>query len=175
MQPLRDPRARRQQGSALFVAVLMLVLMGFLGLAALDTVTRDGQIAGVQNQARSAFYAAEAAAAEGRSIVGSPAVDERTDLPAFPYTAGAPRVLSDATLYDREASLPGYFADPAFANPIAYVKDGKILEGNNLNLKGQKLVETFWQINVIGRSTDGSTARLEVVESKPLASSVGSY
>ena len=37
-------------------------------------------------------------------------------------------------------------------------------------LAGQKFVNTLWQINVQGQSPDGSTTRIEVVETKTLAS-----
>ena len=49
---------------ALFVTVLMLVFMTAIAFAALDTVARDRQVAGLQNRSRNAFYAAEAAVAE---------------------------------------------------------------------------------------------------------------
>ena len=60
---------RREAGSALFIAVMMLVLMGALGIVALNEVTTDRQVAGVQNRAVSAFYSAEAGLAEARSLV----------------------------------------------------------------------------------------------------------
>ena len=40
------PDPRGEQGSALFVAVMLMVLMGLIGFAALDTVTKDQQVAG---------------------------------------------------------------------------------------------------------------------------------
>ena len=58
-----------QEGAALFVAVLVLALMGALGIMAFNTVLVDRQVAGFQNRAKTSFYAAEAAAAEGRSLV----------------------------------------------------------------------------------------------------------
>ena len=42
--------------------------------------------------------------------------------------------------------------------------------GANLQMKGQKFVNTLWQINVQGQSPDGSSTRIEVVETKTLAS-----
>ena len=45
---MRARNERREEGLALFVTVLMLVLMGGIALAALDTVTRDRQVAGLQ-------------------------------------------------------------------------------------------------------------------------------
>ncbi len=81
-----------------------------------------------------------------------------------------PRVLGDAALYDREFALPSYAGDPAFADPIRYIGDGTVAGGSNLQMKGQKFVNTLWQINVQGQSPDGSTTRIEVVETKTLAS-----
>jgi len=154
---------RYQQGAALFVSVMILALMGALGIMAFNTVLVDRQVAGFQNRARTAFYAAEAAAAEGRSLVRT--VGSRTDTPNL-----NPRALGDAALYDREFALPSYSGDPAFPNPIRYIGDGVMAGGANLQMKGQKFVNTLWQINVQGQSPDGSTTRIEVVETKTLAS-----
>lgn len=154
---------RYQQGAALFVSVMILALMGALGIMAFNTVLVDRQVAGFQNRARTAFYAAEAAAAEGRSLVRT--VGSRTETPNL-----NPRALGDMALYDREFALPSYSGDPAFANPIRYIGDGAMAGGANLQMRGQKFVNTLWQINVQGQSPDGSTTRIEVVETKTLAS-----
>lgn len=151
-----------QEGAALFVAVLILALMGALGIMAFNTVLVDRQVAGFQNRAKTAFYAAEAAASEGRSLVRS--VGSRSETPVL-----NPRTLGDAGLYDRESALPSYAGDPAFANPIRYIGEGGMAGGANLQMKGQKFVNTRWQINVQGQSPDGSTTRIEVVETKTLA------
>jgi hypothetical protein len=166
---------RREQGSALFVAVMMLVLMGFLGLAALDRVMRDEQVAGFQNRARTAFYAAEAAVAEARSLLANSAiVSDRSSSVAF-HAEATPQSVGDAGLYDREGgNLPRYHGDPAFNPAIRYLKDGPGLQGGNLQ-PGQGLVETLWQINVVGVSPDGSRSRIEVVAVRPMASTATGY
>jgi hypothetical protein len=170
-----EQRRRREQGSALFVAVMMLVLMGFLGLAALDRVMRDEQVAGFQNRARTAFYAAEGAVAEARSLIANSAVvSDRSSNVAF-YTDTAPQLVGDTALYDREGgNLPSYHGDPAFNPSIRYLKDGPGLQGGNLQ-PGQGLVETLWQINVVGSSPDGSRSRIEVVAVRPMASTATGY
>jgi hypothetical protein len=152
-----------QEGAALFVSVLILALMGALGIMAFNTVLVDRQVAGFQNRAKTAFYAAEAAASEGRSLVRT--VGSRTETPPL-----NPRALGDTGLYDREGALPSYSGDPAFPNPIRYIGDGRMAGGANLQMRGQKFVNTLWQINVQGQSPDGSTTRIEVVETKTLAS-----
>jgi hypothetical protein len=152
-----------QEGAALFVSVMILALMGALGIMAFNTVLVDRQVAGFQNRAKTAFYAAEAGAADGRSLVRS--IGSRSDTPNL-----NPRVLGGAALYDREFALPSYAGDPAFPNPIRYIGDSRLAGGANLQMRGQKFVNTLWQINVQGQSPDGSTTRIEVVETKVLAS-----
>jgi len=174
-------RHRREAGTAMFVAVLLLVIMGALGIAAMDTVTRDRQVAGFQNRTRGAFYAAEAGAAHGRSLVVEDA-EERTSTVLLPTTT-----LGDTTLYDRETQRPTYYPDPAVAganpNGIRYLRDGGESKGMNEQEGNVKFVDTLWQINVrgqsanaLGSSLDGraSTARIEVIETKTMAGG-GSY
>lgn len=169
---------RRESGAAMFVAVLMLVLMGALGLAAMDTVRRDRQVAGFQNRTRSAFYAAEAGASHGRSIVNSAAVSVQSDTPPLPNTN-----LGDAVMYNYESQLPQYYGDPAAAggNPIVYAGQAAGGGGHAIGAK-QKFSNTLWRLNVTGQSPNalagavgmegrGSTSRVEVVASKLLGKS----
>jgi hypothetical protein len=158
---MKERNGSHQEGAALFVAVLILALMGAMGIMAFNTVLVDRQVAGFQNRANTAFYAAEAAAATGRSILRS--VGDRTDLPALP-----PSTLGDMALYDREAALPSYSGDPAEVDPIKWLRDGQRAGGMGVDSGGQAFVYTLWQISVQGQSPDGSTARIEVVESKVL-------
>lgn len=166
----RQKRAhRRQEGAALFIAIGVLVLMGFMGIAALDAVSKDGEIAGMQNQSRTSLYAAQAGLNLGRSLVGdNNVVDERGDTPPFP-TQGVPTFLGDLALYDREFARPQFFGDPAEVNPVKFEKEGKLAPGTDLREGGQKLVETLWKINVTGQSPNGSQSRLEVMEARILS------
>ncbi len=163
---------RREAGSAMLVAVIMLVMMGLLGLAALETAGEDQKIAGLSNRSRSAFYAAEAGAAHGRQLIA--AADSRSSTPALPNTS-----LGDATLYVRYQTQPRYFADPAppaGGAAIQYVDDAGPAEG--MNLANPKYVNTIWRINVVGQSPENaggtwtqrpSTARVEVMQTKVLS------
>lgn len=175
---MRDERRRvrrGEEGAAMFVAVLLLVLMGAMGLAAVDMAGRDRQAAGFQNRTRSAFYAAEAGAAHARSLIRT--VGSRGETPPLPQTNLGD--LGAGNLYDRETQLPQYYGDPAFADPIRYARDGTVAGGMNLQEGGTQFVNTLWQINVVGQSPSAiggsfeqraSTARVEVVETKVLAS-----
>jgi hypothetical protein len=157
----------------MLMAVMMLVLMGLLGVAALDTASQDQQIAGLTNRSKSAFYAAEAGAAHGRQLVAS--ADARATAPVLPAVN-----LGDAAMYARYQQQPRYFPDP---NPpgggpaIRYMEDGGPAEG--MNLSNPRYVNTIWRINVIGQSPENgagvfeqraSTSRVEVQETKILSS-----
>lgn len=159
-----DPR-RRESGAALLVAVMMLVLMGLIGLAALDTVTQDRQIAGFQNRARAAFYAAESGVGNSKNLVRT--AGERSTIPVLATTS-----LGDTAAYPH--GQPSFTGDPDFANPVRYVRDGTPWsQGGDLRVGKQKLVNTLWQANVQGDTPDGATARLEAMLTKLLASGYG--
>jgi Tfp pilus assembly protein PilX len=164
---MRLSNRRDEAGLALFVTVLMLILMAGIAMAALDTISGDRQVAGLQNRSRSAFYAAEAAIAEARSLVRN--VSSRTSVPTF-YDKTTPKMLGDTALYDREGSLPRFYGDPDYAEPIRYAGESAGTgEGMNLSVQGQRLSSTLWQINVVGESAGGSKARIEVVEAKVMS------
>jgi hypothetical protein len=160
----KNPR-RREEGAALLVAVMMMVLMGMIGLAALETVTQDRQIAGFQTRARAAFYAAEAGVGNSKNLVRT--AGERTSIPALATTS-----LGDTATYPY--GRPSFTGDPDFANPVRYVRDGTPwAAGGDLRVGRQRLVNTLWQANVEGDTPDGATARLEAMLSKLLASGYG--
>ncbi len=54
---------------ALLMTMLLLILMGIIGLASLDTVMRDRQVAGYQSLAQTALYAADAGVAHSLDIL----------------------------------------------------------------------------------------------------------
>jgi len=151
---------KREQGSALIVAVMMLVLMGMIGIAALDTVSKDRQVAGFQNRARIAFYAAEGGVATGLNLVRT--ADKRTVTPALPLTQ-----LGDTTIFP--AGRPSFRGDPNAANPIVYVRDGAPPEGMNLQVPPQ-FVNTLWSVRVEGQTPDGARSHVETMATKLLDS-----
>jgi len=156
---------KREEGAALLVAVLMLVLMGLIGLASLDTVTQDRRVAGFQSRARAAFYAADAGVGNAKSLVRTAA--DRTVTPAFPT-----KNLGDAATYPN--GQPSYQGDPAYANAVRYVKDGPPwAQGGDLRVGKQRLVNTLWQVNVEGNTTDGAMAKIESMVIKLLAAGYG--
>jgi hypothetical protein len=158
---------RREQGVVMFITVLLLAMMGGLGLAALDSATRDRDTAGYYNRETAAFYAADAGVQHARALVKK--ITSPWEQPAFP-TQGAPATLGDNAMYANTiaggGALPSYHGDPAFANAIHSDGDsaGQYSEGMNLQSKGAKAIATLWQINVIGQAPNGETARIEAKE-----------
>jgi hypothetical protein len=161
----RDPR--REQGVVMFITVLLLAMMGGLGLAALDSAARDRDTAGYYNRETAAFYAAEAGVQHARAVIAS--IESLGVAPAFP-TEGAPQSIGDTSAYYNIISgggaLPSYYGDPSVGTPIEN-KDTSVAEGEGFGGKVKRL-ETHWQINVVGRSPTGETARIEAKEVKLL-------
>lgn len=158
-------RNRREGGSALIVTVLLLVLLGIVGLAALDTVTRDQQVAGFQNRSRLAFYAAEAGVADAKNRLR--AVWTTEDTVPFP-DQGTAVSMGDTALFPY--GQPSYYADPAVPAGIEYMNAGapSVSGGHDQRLGGSSRVNTLWRIRVEGSAPGGTTSRLEVVATREL-------
>ena len=109
---------RHEAGAALLIAMLLLAMLGVIGLASMETVTRDRQVAGFQNRGRAALYAAEAGVAHATGIIrqnaqvlapGGEGALESFD-PAFPGK-GATAVASLGADFPAPGS-PSYRMDP---------------------------------------------------------------
>ena len=147
-----ESRERRRGGSALLVTVMLLLMIGLVGLAALNTTTRDQQVAGFQNRKRIALYAAEAGVSEAmETLVTTSTISISTTT------------IADTGIFPH--GQPSYRPDPAVANPIENLGDAPF-PGMGLNL-GQGGLPTYqlnyWRIHVEGRAPGGSQARLEAV------------
>jgi len=157
---------RREAGSALIITVLMLLLLGVIGLAALDTVTRDQQVAGFQNRSTAAFYAAEAGLALAKDEV------RRNYLYASPNeqittfaTSANPGTFGDTSLYP--GGVPQYYADPE--DPDA----DNMRAGNPVRSNGgganMRMGGTSWsfgapyKLRVVGETADGAKGKVEAV------------
>jgi hypothetical protein len=158
-------RIRREGGSALLVTVLLLVLLTVMGLAALETVQRDQQVAGFQNRSRLAFYAAEAGVADAKNRLRDVWTDTATvDFP----DDTAPVYLGDASLFP--FGRPRYFADPAATEGVEFLDAGapSMGGGGDQRLGGSQRINTLWRIRVAGQTPEGATSRLEVVATREL-------
>jgi hypothetical protein len=158
---------RREGGSALIVTVLLLILLGAIGLAALDTVTRDQQVAGYQSRSRLAFYAAEAAVADARDRIAQQVWSTDATV-AFPAQAAAVK-LGDVTIFPY--GQPFYYGDPNAPAAIQYANKGAIDlgGGNDLREGREQRFNTLWRVRVVGATPDGATARIDEMTTKQLS------
>jgi hypothetical protein len=153
----------------LFVAVLMLAMMGLIGLASMDTVMRDRQVAGFQSRARTALYAAEAGVAWGQGLIfnevqslASEGVAALHDYdPAFP-TDLAPRYLGDGA-----ATNPSFFKDPdpGVAQAVDYIGKGQdcadwIMSDEYGSAQWR---EALFDVRVQGQTPEGANARIQAI------------
>jgi len=137
---------RREEGSALLVAVLLLVMMGAIGLAGLNTVTQDRQTAGFQSRKRVAFYAAEAGIAEARDAM------RNGNTPTVSTTS-----VGDASLYPH--GLPAYQPEEITDLGTQAIPGFQLRTSGN----GPAYQLHYFRVRVLGTAPGGTTSRVEVV------------
>jgi len=150
-----DLRTRREGGAALLIAMLMLVLMGMIGLASMDTVMRDRQVAGFQNLAQTALYAADAGVAESLDILRGEVVGNAL-TPGDCLTSTLPTTnLNNAISYRADPAAPtNQICMLASADPCAEL-DSSIEMGQPIYLN------TRWNVRVQGSAPGGATSRIQ--------------
>ncbi len=149
-----DPRHRREGGVALLVAVLMLVLMGLLGMSAMDSVMRDRQIAGYTSRARAALYAADAGVAAALDLIQSTTVPTALAPGDCLSATLANGSLLNGTTYSSDSTAPNQLCVIASSEPCSEL-DASIEVG-----AGSVYLYTLWDIRVQGQTPDGAVARV---------------
>jgi hypothetical protein len=135
--------------------MLMLSMMGVIGLAALDTVTLDQQVAGYQSRKRISFYAAEAGVAEALSTL------QATGIPSI---SPGSTIIGDASSYPY--GQPSYSIAPG--TTIDKIGAGN-MDGMTLNISEgarSKYQLEFWKFEVEGSEQAGTASRLEVASGR---------
>ncbi|MBT39884.1 MAG: hypothetical protein CL938_15220 [Deltaproteobacteria bacterium] len=135
--------------------MLMLVLMGMIGLASMDTVMRDRQVAGFQNLAQTALYAADAGVAESLDILRGEVVGNAL-TPGDCLTSTLPTTnLNNAISYRADPAAPtNQICMLASADPCAEL-DSSIEMGQPIYLN------TLWNVRVQGSAPGGATSRIQ--------------
>jgi hypothetical protein len=169
---------RRESGAALLVAVLLLAMLGVIGLASMETVTRDRQVASFQNRARVALYAADAGVAHAVGIIraqaqtlapGGEAALENFN-PAFPGKGAAVNQVLGSDF--PAPGSPSYGMDPNASDPtnvlaaaqaIRYIGKGSpcpgwIMSGDVGSVQWR---EALWDIRVVGSAPGGGNVAIQ--------------
>jgi len=175
---------RDERGAALLICVLLMTLIGILGVASIDTVQRDRQIAGYESRAQTALYAVEAGVsyaiglirrdAQGLAQGGIGALSAYNPSagapPEFPTTA-APRSLGA----DFPApGSPRFYMDPDASDPqnlsaapqaIRYLGRGQPCNGwiMSSSVGSVQWAKALWDIRVSGDSPGGTNVDVQAV------------
>ena len=143
---------KRQQGSTLLMATVILILLALMGFMGLQTVSQDQQVAHLQKRKKLSLYAAEAGIATALRIL----------------VTNAGTVIGAVTLSDAAAhpsGQPRFIPDPTVTDAIESLGSGPY-QGMGLNI-GQGGTSTYqlnyWRIHVQGEGPGGSMTRLEAV------------
>ena len=142
---------KRQQGSAILIVMLVMAMMGIIGFAALEAVTRDQRVAGFLKRKKIAFYAAEA------GVSGA--------LHSLRVTEEPPNWLSPITVGDASwftHGLPTYELDTSGGASSADLGIGA-LPGMNLNITDNgkpKFSIRYWEVKVKGEAFGGTVSRI---------------
>lgn len=143
---------KRQQGSTLLMATVILILLALMGFMGLQTVSQDQQVAHLQKRKKLSLYAAEAGIATALRIL---VTNAGTTLGAL--------TLSDAAAHP--SGQPRFIPDPTVTDAIESLGTGPY-PGMGLNI-GQGGTSTYqlnyWRIRVQGEGPRGSITRLEAV------------
>jgi len=143
----------REAGIALLASVLLLLMLASIGLAALNIVERDQQVAGYLNRKAMALHAADAAVARALGTLAA------TGTPSVPNTT-----MGSSSLYP--GGQPSYRTDTTAADPIKKAGKGSLpgyqIGGAGGGAEAPYSVQ-YWKIRVQGEAPGGSIARVEVL------------
>jgi hypothetical protein len=146
---------RRESGSALLVAVLMMALLGAIGLAGLEAASQDRQTAGAQNRKRVAFWAAEAGLAEARNDLrngGEPSLPSSTaigDSSLYPY--GTPTYVPEEQEDLGATGIPGFQLRTSGNGPTYQLHRFRV------RVRGQETGGTQARVEMVAQTIDSSS------------------
>jgi len=151
---MRQPR-KREEGAALLIAMLLLVLMGMIGLASMDTVMRDRQVAGFQNLAQTALYAADAGVSESLDILRNEVVGNAlTPGDCLASTLPSTNLKGQVSYEPDPEAATDQICMLASADPCAAL-DSSIEMGQPIYLN------TLWNVRVQGNAPGGARSRIQ--------------
>jgi Tfp pilus assembly protein PilX len=140
---------KRQQGSALLIVMLVMAMMGLIGFAALEAVTRDQRVAGFMKRKKISFFAAEAGVSAALHALRT------TEQPDF-----APATVGDASWF--AMGLPTYALDTSGGASSTNLGTGA-MPGMNMQIgqnNSPKFTIRYWEVKVKGEAFGGTISRI---------------
>jgi len=140
---------KRQQGSALLIVMLVMAMMGIIGFAALEAVTRDQRVAGFMKRKKTAFFAAEAGVSAALYALR---INEEPDFPAA--------TVGDTSWFAQ--GLPTYEMDTSSGAASKDLGLGPFPGMNMQTVQGgqPKFSIRFWEVKVKGEAPGGTISRI---------------
>lgn len=144
---------RRQAGGALLISMFLMAAMALIGLASLDTVMRDRQVAGYSSLSSNAMYAADAGLAESLDVI-------RTDIVGAALTAGD--CLATPVPTNTLPNGSAYGPDPTSGtNQICMLATAEPCLDSSIELGQPIYLNTVWNVRTQGTAAAGATARIQ--------------
>jgi hypothetical protein len=132
--------------------MLLLALMGAIGLASLNTVMRDRQVAGFQSQSQTALYAADAGIAVGLDVLRKEIVGAAL-APGDCLTGNIPTAtLPNGATYEAEGGTG--ICMLASADPCAELDA-------SWEQQSAVYLNTIWDVRSLGTAPGGARARVQ--------------
>lgn len=141
---------KRQRGSALLIVMLVMAMMGIIGFAALEAVTRDQRVAGFMKRKKVAFFAAESGVSAAILALRA------TDQPDFTSAT-----VGDVSWF--EHGLPTYSLDTSSGASSTDLGNAGPPPGYSLNTgqNGQaQFTIRYWEVHVKGEAFGGTVSRI---------------
>ncbi len=169
-------KRKRETGAALLLAVLLTVLIGMIGIYAMQTASMNSQLSGNQIRKAASVYAADAAVSHAMSVirglgaagVGSTAVNPSTGCITNSKTAVHPK---DGKFGDSASYTGGPQPTYGLDSDVCYIGDTPEPCESEMSMEvgAVPLRRALWVINATGSTAGmepgGITARLTAIVS----------
>jgi len=142
--------ANKQQGMALTVSLIMLVLLTILAISSMKTTILDEKMAGNYKDANTAFQAAEAAIVEAERYLAT-----TESLPAFNGSVAGLHTASSNTESQWNT------IDWDSTSGAKYITYNGTLEGVSESLKPKYIIEKMHRVLIPGKSLESGTKSIQ--------------
>jgi type IV pilus assembly protein PilX len=168
-----SPPARRQQGSALFVSLVFLLVLTFLGMASMNDTIMQTKMSAALQDSNIAFQTVEVAAREAEGFIEASVNTSAYDNTKHLFTAGSvpTDLFKDSTWVDANtleagSTLTGVNAPRYFIELLGSINDGDTATALVIDTYSHESgTGTILGFRVVARSTGATGVTRRLVES----------
>ena len=145
-------RLNNEKGSAIVIAIMVLVIVSLLGIQSARTSTTEVQIAAIERTAKINFYKAEGAAMEAAQEIENASSEELSGRTEEWLNKNDDVTLTDESQWDYDDNDNNDNAESGTLNKTYFgVVDSGVSQGSSLNMAHSSQLHTF---SVFGRCVD---------------------